>query len=263
MNKNLIKVSIRTSFLLTFILLINVSGIAQKKRVVTPKKTIETNKVVETIVPEKRPVTVNLKEGEPLKGTFVNATSDGVQILIAGNTLTLKWNDISQIVFTDVISNESVTKNASETKSNEAVENALKLLRKLAAATEVLSWGKRDDYKEFGRRFIDVKAEVNEVLPEIPDGNVKDEIKKAMEAYDDTMIAWNYMFGGNSTGRTTGDLLPDYEPGKTLQQKYSIPTYSSGSLNLMGGDKVINTIWQAARIHIENASKGDPNKETK
>ncbi len=231
--KNLI--NIKTLLVLTFILLINVSAFAQKKRVVTPKKPIETAKVVETVVPEKRPVTVFLKEGEPLKGTFVNASANGVQVLIAGNTLTLKWNDISQIVFTDVISNEAITKNDSQTKNNEAVEGALKSLRKLAAATEV-----GVNFQEYGSRLIDVKTEVNELLPKITDGYVKDEIILAMDAYADAETAWNGMTRGNS-------LFPDLEPGKTLQKKYSIPIDTSIGMALLPRNVVLSTIWAAAQ----------------
>lgn len=257
MKKNSIDISIKTLLLAIFILLISDTGFGQTKKVVTPKKPTETVKVVETVVTEKRPVTVYLKEGDPLKGTFVNASSDGVQILIAGNTLTLKWNDISQIVFTDVVSNEVITKNNknnTETENNEAIEGALKSLRKLAAATEV-----GVNFQEYGSRLIDVKAEVSEFLPKITDGFVKEEIKLAMEAYADAATAWNWTIVNHM-----GDMFPDFEPGKTLQQKYSIPTYRwTSDSNLMARDKVLSTIWAAARKYIENASTGETNKETK
>lgn len=252
MKKNLVDTSIKILFSLIFISLISVTGFGQRKNVVAPKKPTETVKVVETVVPEKRPATVYLKEGEPLKGTFVNASSDGVQILIAGNTLTLKWNDISQIVFTDVISNEVVTKNDTQTKNYEEIESALKSLRKLAAATEV-----GVNFQEYGSRLIDVKAEVNEFLPKITDGYVKDEIKLAMESYADASTAWNNMLRRDY-------LLIGFEPADTLQKKYSIPIDRSiGNIPLLPRNVVLSTIWAAARKHIENASKGDPNKETK
>src|SRR5690606_24464778 len=110
--------------------------------------------------PSERPVKIMLKEGEPLSGTFTNSSSEGIQLLIAGNVLTIKWDVVSQIVFTDVQQIEMTPKvDEKVEKEKESLKSALRSLRKLVAATEVLSWGKRSDFEEFGRRFIDVKAE--------------------------------------------------------------------------------------------------------
>lgn len=254
MNKSHFIVKPVNFCILILILVFSVS--AQTKKAVLTKRPVEIKTVVEKPKPAERPVRISLKEGEPISGTFVNSDNEGMQIVVAGNSLTIKWNVISQIIFTDVSQNKVLTKVENKLdKQKESTKDALKSLRKLVAATEVLSWNKRDDFQEFGRRLIDVKAEVNEVLPDIVDEDVKNQINKTMEAYDDALTAWKYMFGDNPSGRTMGDLFPDFEPGKTLQQKYSIPTYSSGSYNLMGGDKVLNTIWQAARTHIESVEK--------
>lgn len=253
MKKNSIGIGTKTLLLLVFILLISVSAFGQRKKVVTPKKPTETVKVVETVVPEKRPVTVFLKEGEPLKGTFVNASSDGVQILLAGNTLILKWNDISQIVFTDVVSNETITKNDTQTKNNESIEGALKSLRKLAAATEV-----GVNFQEYGSRLIDVKAEVNEFLPKITDGYVKDEIKLAMDAYADAGTAWNGFIQNQQ--QYGGNIYPALESGTALLKKYSIIVTEENKFKFERS-YVLSTIWAAAQKHIENASKGESVKE--
>lgn len=212
-------------------------------------------KSVEATKPAERPVKVFLKAGEPVTGTFVNSNSQGLEVLVVGNSITVKWELISQVIFTDVPQPEVAKVDDKAEKQKEAAKSAIKSLRKLVAATEVLSWGKRADMEEFGRRFIDVRADANDVLAEVADGETKDELKKALEAYDDGMTAWKWMFGDNGMGRSSGDMFPDYEPGKSLQQKYSIETYTSGSLHLMAGDKVLAAIWQAAKSHIENAEK--------
>ncbi len=225
--ENLKKIYIKILLLLTFVLLVNVSAFTQVKKTVQPKKKIEEKKVVEVTKPVERPVIVALKEGEPLKGTFINASSEGVQILIAGNTLILKWNDISKLVFTDVISNEVIPKNDMQTKSNEAIEGALKSLRKLAAATEV-----GINFQEYGRRVIDVKTEVEEFLPKISESYLKNEIQLAMKDYVDAANYWNDHIKNNMSKYSSVDLL-------------------------------LSLYWKGARKHIENATKGEPEKETK
>ena len=184
------------------VLLANVSVFTQTKRTVSPKKTVEEKKVIEVAKPAERPVSVALKEGEPLKGIFVNASSEGVHILIAGNTLILKWNDINKLIFTDVISNEVIVQNDTQTKSNEAIEGALKSLRKLAAATEV-----GINFQEYGRRVIDVKTEVEEFLPKMSDSYVKDEIQLAMKDYVDAANYWNDHIKNNMSKYSSVDLL--------------------------------------------------------
>lgn len=219
-------------------------------------KPSETQSQQPEIKPQERPVSVLLKQGEPVNGTFVNSNAAGLRVRVADNDLVVKWDSIAQVVFTDVAQvAQSPKVDEKAEKQKAALKSVLKSLRKLVAATDILSWGKRADFEEFGKRYIDVKAEVGEVFSDIPDSEAKEELKKALEAYDDGLRAWKYIFGDNPLGRTSGDLFPDFEPGKTLQQKYSIPTYNSGSLHLMGGDKVLGTIWQAARAHIEAAEK--------
>jgi hypothetical protein len=197
-----------------------------------------------------RPVTVFLKVDDPLKGTLVSASAEGIQLLLAGNTLTLKWIDITQLVFTDVVSEEALKKpdpllepKRVETTKNEAVENSLRSLRKLAAAAEV-----GVNFEEYGRRLIDVKSEVSELLPKIEEGAVKEHIILAMDAYVDASTAWNRMIRNDI-------LLADFEPGSTLRTKYSIPSESSKATRrqFMRRNVVLSTIWGVARQHIKNA----------
>jgi hypothetical protein len=54
-------------------------------------------------------------------------------------------------------------------------------------------------------------------------------------------------------------LLAAYEPGLTLQKRYSIPidkSLGSGSA-IMRRNVVLSTIWGAARKHIENVAQGE------
>lgn len=97
--KNLIDNRKKILLLLTFVLLVNVSGFAQKKKSVTPKKTVKSDKVENQT---KRRIAVYLKDSNVAVGTFVSASSEGIQILITENRVFLKWKDIMQILFMDV-----------------------------------------------------------------------------------------------------------------------------------------------------------------
>ena len=231
------------------LLAISATASAQGKDVTLPKKPDPA-----PIAQINRPATVFLRAGDVLKGTLASASPEGIQLLLAGNTLTLKWTDISQLVFTDVVSEELSKKPGSsleakevETKKNEAAEDALRSLRKLAAAAEV-----GVNYAEYGRRLIDVKSEVSEFLLKIEESAVKEHIVLAMEAYADAATAWSRMISYDI-------LLTDFEPGSTLKRKYSIPSESLkvGRGQLMRRGVVLSTIWSAARKHIENASVGE------
>jgi hypothetical protein len=94
--KNLINIRSKTLLLLTFVLLINISGFAQKKKAVTPKKTVGSKKVVKA--PTRR-VAIYLNDGSSVSGTFVTASPEGIRISILEKTLTFKWKDIVQIFF--------------------------------------------------------------------------------------------------------------------------------------------------------------------
>jgi hypothetical protein len=232
-------------FLLTILitLLFALSSSAQtKKTVAKPKPTpvVPTKPTVEEAKPTQK-VTIEKLNGDRLTGLFVGGDTESIIIEVSGTKLPFKITEISNLQF-----GESPNKSSTIDKNKNAIDNALKSLRKLAAATEV-----GVSFREYGTRLIDVKTEIEELLPDISEGNVKEEIKLAMEAYADASKVWNEMI---KTGN--GDLFPDYEPWKTLQQKYSIPTYRYSNLHLMTVDKSLKAIWAAANQHIENAAKG-------
>jgi hypothetical protein len=194
----------------------------------------------------KRRITIHLIEGEPISGAFLQASPTSIQIEVAGNVLNIKWNDISSIVFPDSAENKAAQTagaTSSSSQSEAAATKALRALRKLAGATEV-----GISFQEYGTRLIDVKAEVDEALSQLPDGEVKNEIKLAMEAYADAGQGWNASLGRNET------LFPDLEPGRSLMLKYSIPIDNSIGMPLLPRSRVLSTIWGAARTHIERAA---------
>jgi hypothetical protein len=127
----------------------------------------------------------------------------------------------------------------------------------MASATEV-----GINFQEYGKRLIDLKADVDEDVAQLPEGELKQEIKLAVEAFVDANTAWNKMIDNNF-------LHTAFEPGKTLQKKYSmkgIPspdlgfklppgvTDPTGSL-VIPKNVALNTMWGEARKHIDRATQ--------
>jgi hypothetical protein len=118
---------------------------------------------------------------------------------------------------------------------------ALKSLRKMAGAAQM-----GINFQEYSSRIIDAKADVDESLAQLPNGEVKKEIALALQAYVDAKTIWN-------DAATSDSVFTFLEPAKTLQRKYKIPERQKGTAT----DKsvALSTIWSAASKHIERASK--------
>jgi len=219
-----------------------------RKTPAKPKPTVEMVKTQPTKEDPKptQKVVIEKLNGDKLTGLFVGGNIDSIIVDLDGSRINIKLLDIASIRFGDAPVKIDSQNNS---KSNEAIANALKSLKKLSAATEV-----GISFQEYGKRLIDVKIEVDDSITSLPDGYVKDEIKLAMEAYTDASTAWNNMIRDDY-------LFPSLEPGKSLQKKYSIPIDRSIGMDLLPRNLVLSTIWAAARQHIENASKGEPSKD--
>ncbi len=233
------------------IVLLSSFSVDAQTRKPAPQKTPQPiAKVVEPPKPVARPATIALTDGEPISGQFVDASPEGIHIMLAGNKMILKWSSVKQITFTDVMSLEAAPP-PKVSKDKEAIANAIKVLRKLSSATEIGM-----NFPEYSRRLVDVKIEFDGLLADIPNGEARRELELAMSAFQDAKSAWNWMVGNNITGRPSGDLFVEAEPGKSLQPKYSLPTYDGGikGLTFIEGDKAIRIIWAAARVHIDKVA---------
>lgn len=125
----------------------------------------------------------------------------------------------------------------------QAAVNAVKALRKMAGATEI-----GINFQEYSSRLIDLKAEVDEALMQLPEGELKNEISLAMEAYVDAKQGWNEMI-------TDDYLLVQFEPGRSLQKKYSIPGDGDKRYPAIRKKTTLSIIWGAADKHINRASQ--------
>jgi hypothetical protein len=140
------------------------------------------------------------------------------------------------------------------TPSVGVAQPALKALRVVAGATEV-----GISFEEYGRRMIDLKAEVDKAAGDLLDAELKGEIRASLQAYVDAGQAWNELTrGGYQLSRSF--LNPDRQPfADALQKKYDIPTEildpgaPTKPYRTMDGQLVLRTIWGAARKHLEKA----------
>lgn len=215
---------------------------AQNKKPTVGKRPATTPaKPVETIKPPERPISVTLKEGEPVSGRFLNATSEGIQMAVAGNTLIVKWGDIAKVVFTDVVVELPTPKVTAETKSADAVANALKALRKLSSATEV-----GINFRDYGSRVVDVKTELNELLPTITEGRTKEAIQSAMSAYQDAGTLWN--------GYIQSTYFSTSSEATLLLKKYSLSYEANGTCIFESGC-ILPKVWAIAKTRLDEATR--------
>jgi hypothetical protein len=215
---------------------------SQTRRRPTPTSpTSNPTKLPEAI--KKRPIKIALRNGETINGDFIQAANDVMRVAIDGSFRTINLADVLSIVFAESSTDES--KNSRPVKLNPqaiaAALEALKALRKMAGATEI-----GISFQEYGSRMIDAKADVEEALRQLPEGELRTEIALAMDAYADASKAWNQMIRYDF-------MLVEFEPGSSLQKKYDIPIDASLGSKVMTRNVVLSTIWGAAKPHIEKA----------
>ncbi len=133
-----------------------------------------------------------------------------------------------------------------KTEQKNAANNALKALRKLTAATEV-----GVSPIQYQQMLIDMRAEVNETLSVLPNGELKTEISAAADAYKDASTIWQASIVAKQNNLTLSILLDSYrlDDGKTIPEKYG----KSG--DYYSEDAATSTIWKVAKEHVIRASK--------
>jgi hypothetical protein len=233
----------RITFLATLTLICSITAYPQGRTRPAPRPT-------QTVKAEQptRKVIVNLKTGESVTGNLLRADPATVEIQVAGSALTIKLDDIASLVF-----DPSAAAAPKPARSSTDYAAALRSLRKLEGATEV-----GINFQEYGRRLVDVKAEVDEALRGAPEGGATIEIRSALQAYVDAGQAWGELQQRRSRYPS---LFPDNDAmADALQKKYSIPTEtvntSGGSIppfRAMSQNVVLSTIWKAAKNHIQQA----------
>ncbi|MFN2517263.1 MAG: hypothetical protein ABR556_13730, partial [Pyrinomonadaceae bacterium] len=142
----------------------------------------------------------------------------------------------------------SASTNALSQQALTVTNDSLKSLRKVDAATQV-----GVSYVQYGSLLIDAQAQVNEALPLLPNTQFKNEIKMAVEAYNDAYLAWQI---ANKQGFIISPAPSGLIDSTELVRKYSLPpsVFSSGESIYVIREDALTTIWRAARTHIDRAS---------
>jgi hypothetical protein len=149
---------------------------------------------------------------------------------------------------------------------SETIKSALKELRKFAGATEV-----GISFKEYSTRVIDLKSSVEEALIELKDGELKTNMKTALDAYVDASTFWNETLKPDEVANMNGgfekkfaDLkyqfgrspLNRYPTLRPFQEKYRIPIQKDkdGEEQIFR-DEGLNVIWTFAKTATEHATQ--------
>jgi hypothetical protein len=130
-----------------------------------------------------------------------------------------------------------------------AASDALKALQKVDAATQV-----GVNKIQYGSLLIDAQAAVNQAVPKLPDGELVNEIKAAMECYADANAGWS------EAGTGTLVFLRNNPTAAHLKQKYDIElavqsNALDGGMNAISKDTMLSVIWKKGSEHLGSASK--------
>jgi hypothetical protein len=120
-----------------------------------------------------RRVTVNLRKGEAVSGTFLRADSKKVFLEVDGEQTTVGLDDVASIVFTEAGPDSPAVK-------------AIKALKSLAESAE-----RARNHREYGNRMLEVKAVVEDQIPLIPEGDLREAISDALKAYELVSEIWD------------------------------------------------------------------------
>ncbi|HEY0428912.1 MAG TPA: hypothetical protein VGC76_14115 [Pyrinomonadaceae bacterium] len=155
-------------------------------------------------------------------------------------------------------------------KQRKSAEDAIGALKKLDAATDV-----GINKIEYSKMLIDALSTVNQAMEKMPDGELKQETKSAMDSFMDAKKLWNMM--GEDSNISVCETQPDTtnvntsvrdfleiacnREGADLMKRYKIPMRPyPNSDEIKKGQGVIikkegvSIIWNSAKEHIKRAS---------
>ena len=251
----------RVTLIITAVFLISGIAYGQRRSRPKPKPAPPAPATAISRAPAKRPVTVNLKQGDPVSGNFLRADAVTMQIEIRSGQLTIKMSEVASLVFTE--EGETAARPAEEERKDSAApapdpslpaaRKAYASLRKLAEAAKIkLPLG------QYGNLMIETKTVVDDALTEISDYSLKNEIARTLEAYYDAGQAWGAARSYDATQtfgavRVIEQRIPvDSEPGATLMRKYQIKPGVNrlGQADHLELDMTLKTIWGVAGARL-------------
>src|SRR5262245_27420115 len=92
---------IRVTLIITAVIMAYGVALGQRRPRPKPKPAPPAPATTTSPAPAKRPVTVNLKEGDPVTGNFLRADAEKMQIEIRSGQLTIKMSEVASLVFSE------------------------------------------------------------------------------------------------------------------------------------------------------------------
>jgi hypothetical protein len=188
--------------------------------------------------PQKSAVTVNLIEGEPVKGKLVKADSETIVLEMGAVEATIKTEKVQSIVFdASPDSNAPLVEDKSlKSKEVEAAEKIVSALRRLDNAIEVGVM-----FQNYSALLIENKTTIDENLPHIKNVEFSLAVGRTMVDHQYAMYVWNLAVANNWS-----KFFTKQEPGRTLITKYGVPVKISiwTDIPVMTG---LRYVWLSAR----------------
>lgn len=120
-----------------------------------------------------RRVTVNLRKGGTVSGSFLGADRKNVRVEVGGDLLTLSLDEVAGLDFTRPETDSPAA------RAIEALKSLLPVRRNAADAA-----------RDYRNRFLEVKAVVDDQLPLIPEGDLREAVGDALKAYELASEIW-------------------------------------------------------------------------
>lgn len=197
---------------------------------------------------QKRAAIINLRKNDSVMGDFIRADARSVLIEVDGQPRSFNTEDVVSVVFSMQAVNTQTTPKG--TTKNDTALVALKALRKLSTAVDI-----GINFLFYKNLLLEVKTEVDESLATMPEGELKQEISLAVEAYVDAGYAWNILLNG--AGDWNGVRFADQLKGKYKMDKKDLAVLGFGLSSRNDQKeigKVLNYIWSQANVYLAQAS---------
>lgn len=187
-------------------------------------------------------VTVNLTEGDPIKGKLIKADGESVVVEVGAGEITIKPSKVVSILFQPADEQTQTEKPPEKRKDVVAAEKVLSALRKLDNAVEVTV-----TFQGYSQLLIESKTTIDENLSDVSDPTFRSEVQQAIIDYQYAMAVWNVAVANGWTYFNSKQ-----EPGRTLIQRYGVPV----KISIWTQVPVMNAlsyVWLSARRHFNSA----------
>jgi hypothetical protein len=113
-----------------------------------------------------RRVTVNMRKGEAVSGTFLGADAKAVRVEADGERLAIDLDEVASLDFT-------------RPEPDSPAARAIKALKSLSTVGKTAAAA-----REYRNRFLEVKSVVDDQLPLIPEGELREAVGDVLKAYE-------------------------------------------------------------------------------